>query len=157
MQRFWGSRSTARQCKGSAWDRKEKNRVGWGKALGTQKGTNLPKPLICAEAKPSERPKPTKNQRFCTSGRAFPRLGITCPEGSTGIPQVKAKATRADIPLFLAVFHFLPFFPLFLTAQGVELRCPGLWQCRRVGNSSSFKGKFLVVWAFFFVLFFVFS
>lgn len=93
------------------------------KALGTQKGTNLPKPLICAEAKPSECPKPTENQRLVPLEGPSQRWE---PPAHRWDSPGEGKATpAAAIPLFLHVFHLSAFFPLFLAMQGVELRFPG--------------------------------
>lgn len=110
---------SAKGWQGSAWGRRGKK--GEKKALGTQKGTNLPKPLICAEAKPSECPKPTKNQ--CLVPLEGPSQRWEAPAQSWDSPgegkATRARAPAAGTPLFLCVFHLLAFFfPLFGGAGG---------------------------------------
>lgn len=109
---------TVQRAGRAAWAAREKG----GKASGTQKGTKLPKPLICAGAKPSECPKPTKNQRLVPLEGPSPRWEP--PAQSWDSPAEGKAAPAAAIPLFLCFPPFCLFFPLFDGAE-VELRCPG--------------------------------
>lgn len=120
------------------------------KALGTQKGTKLPKPLICAEATPSECPKPRKIQRLVPL--EGPSQCWEPPAPSWDSPAGGKATPAAAIPLFLCVFHLFAFFPLFLAVQGVELRCPGSVTMPEGGKFQQLWRKIPCGLGFFFLL-----
>lgn len=129
---FWGSRSTARQCKGLA-----RGSLGWeGKKRGKKRHWELKKAQTCQTPTFVLRPnfQNVQNQPIISIlylWKGLPNAGNHLPRGLCwDSPGGDSKShlshqSQGLIFLFFSVFPiFFAFFSLFLLVQGVGLRCP---------------------------------
>lgn len=115
--------NSAKGQEGSVWDMKEKKK-------GKKRHWEPKKAQTCQTPSFVLRPNLQDIQNQTKPSVLYPNAGNHLPRGfhwdfpGEGKSHLSHQPLRADIPLFLSVFHLFAFSPLFLLVQGVELRCP---------------------------------